>query len=109
MEKVLWGEEKGEFYEEGIREVERALELDPMSPVLTTELGWPYGYMGDYERQLVHASGGPQEASTDSAVQAELWNGPDSTVCLLSCGIWPGHLPQFKRQTVESGPFHRSA
>ena len=39
-------------YEAGIREWERALELDPLSVVLVTELGWPYGYMGDHDRAL---------------------------------------------------------
>lgn len=39
-------------YEEGIREWERALELDPLSVVLVTELGWPYGYMGDHDRAI---------------------------------------------------------
>lgn len=40
-------------YEEAIESFERALELDPLSAVLTTELGWPYGYMGQHERALV--------------------------------------------------------
>lgn len=39
-------------YDEGIREWERALELDPMSVVLTCELGWPYGYSGDHDRAI---------------------------------------------------------
>lgn len=37
---------------EGIREVERALELDPLSAVITTELGWVFQYMEDFERAL---------------------------------------------------------
>lgn len=40
-------------YDEGIREWERALELDPLSVVLTCELGWPYGYRGDHDRAMV--------------------------------------------------------
>jgi tetratricopeptide (TPR) repeat protein len=37
---------------DGIAEYERALQLDPLSAVITTELGWVYGYMEDFERAL---------------------------------------------------------
>jgi len=37
---------------DGIQELERALELDPLSAVITTELGWVFGYMEDFERAL---------------------------------------------------------
>jgi adenylate cyclase len=38
---------------EGIEEVERALALDPLSAIITTELGWVFQYMEDYERAVV--------------------------------------------------------
>lgn len=39
-------------HQAGIREFQRALELDPLSVVLTTESGWPYGYLGDHQRAI---------------------------------------------------------
>jgi TolB-like protein/Tfp pilus assembly protein PilF len=39
-------------YEEGTREYQRALELDPLSAIITTELGWVYQYQCFFERAV---------------------------------------------------------
>jgi tetratricopeptide (TPR) repeat protein len=38
--------------EEAISEMQRAVELDPLSPIINTNLGWPYLFARQYDRAI---------------------------------------------------------
>lgn len=46
--------DRGEHMEEGLRMIQRAAELKPLSGAIIDSLGWAYFRMGDYEQALEH-------------------------------------------------------
>jgi TolB-like protein/Tfp pilus assembly protein PilF len=41
-------------FDESIVEITRAQEIDPLSPLINTIMGWPYYYLGRYDEAIAH-------------------------------------------------------
>ncbi len=92
-------------FEEALAEGERSLELDPLTPIHTTALGWVHFYQRDYERAIARFSQSLELEPT--FVLALQWLGD----AYERCGRYAEALAQLEQACVHGGqvPLTRAA